>query len=137
MLIKYFAPYLAVAVTLIVWSLNQRENRKLEIFKWRSQRRLDMFESLILDISNFVDSLYKYNGDNSNYEYINNVNCSANNLSKYRIKMKCFGRNDERDLFESYIEAINSKNIDSLKLINDKLVNLITKNIRRELEVTD
>lgn len=49
------APYAAMLITVVVWALIQRANRKHEIFKERLRKRVDMFDGLLPEIGRFID----------------------------------------------------------------------------------
>jgi hypothetical protein len=129
------APYVAVAVTVIVWTLTQRANRKHEIFKERLKRRVEMFDGLLPEISKFIDALKQYNGDDSNTEAVQACQEACEKLGSYRVKMLCYGTDEERHVYEEYVDCINQRRIEVLEERNKTLVDLIRKNLRTELAI--
>lgn len=135
MLIAEIAPYAAIAATIIVWTLTQRANRKHEIFKERLKRRVEMFDALLPEISRFVDALFRYGGDESNKEAIQACQDAFNKLGSYRVKMLCYGTGEEQRVYEEFIDAVDKRKMDVLADKNRNLVDLVKKNLRKELDI--
>jgi hypothetical protein len=133
--ISEIAPYAAIAATIVVWSLTQKANRKHEIFKERLKRRVEMFETLLPEISRFVDAVRQFGGNESNAEAVRACQDAINKLGSYRVKMLCYGTNEEQRVYEEFIDAIENHRMDVLSERNERLVNLVRKNLRSELGI--
>ena len=132
MLIAEIAPYAAIAVTLIVWTLTQRANRKHEIFKERLKRRVEMFDGLLPEISKFVTACSLNNEDQLEIKTAR-LQEGIDQFRIYRVKLLCYGMIEEQQAFEEFVDAIDNKDIDLLRGKNKILVNLIKKNLRAEV----
>ena len=135
MALSDLSPYVAMFVTVIVWSLTQRANRKHEIFRERLKRRVEMFDGLLPEISHFITAIKLYNEDNGNEKATRDAQIAFDSLGDYRIKMFCYGTDNERKIYEELIETINSKNMKEYADKNNRLVDLVRKNLRAELGI--
>lgn len=135
MAIDEFAPYAAIIVTLIVWTLTQRANRRHEIFKERLRRRVEMFDAILPDIAKFVIAITEYNKDNYSKKAAEACEEACIVLGVHRIKMLCYGTDKEQKAYEEYVNAINERNLKLLKEKNNTLVELVRLNLRRELHL--
>lgn len=135
MALSEIAPYIAMAVTIIVWAFTQRENRRHEIFKERLKRRVDMFDGFLPAIDTFIAAVKLYNEDNSNTNAVQAYQKALKLLGDYRTKMLCYGTDEERNIYEEFIAAINERNIGALRDKHSRLVDLARKNLRAELGI--
>ncbi|MGO9484401.1 MAG: hypothetical protein ACLPX9_07435 [Rhodomicrobium sp.] len=135
MALSEIAPYIAMVVTIIVWVLTQRENRRHEIFKERLKRRVDMFDGLLPAISTFIAAVKLYNGDERNTNAVQECQKALELLGDYHTKMLCYGTDGERHILEEFLDAINKRNISALPDKNSRLVDLVRKNLRAELGI--
>lgn len=141
------APWVAMAITVIVWTLTQvvavivwtltqRANRKHEIFKERFRRRVDMFDSLLPDIANFVYTMPRYFADPENQQFLEESRKDLEKLCSYRVKMLCWGTKGEQQAFEEFLDAIeNYEQLVDLPRKNEELVDLVLKNLRKETDI--
>ncbi len=135
MAISEIAPYVAMTVTVIVWLLTQKANRKHEIFKERLKRMVDMFDGLLPAIGKFIAALKLYNGDNENANAVQACQTAFELPGDYRIKMLCYGTSEELKIYEEFIDVIDRRNMDVYADKNNTLVELVRKNLRAELGI--
>jgi hypothetical protein len=136
-MLSAIAPYFAVVVTVIVWALTQRANRKHEVFKERLKRRVEMFDGLLPEVANFVTGLKRWDNDKENEAALRMCRDAFNELGSYRIKIICYGTTEERMLYERLIDAIEKRDVVGLPDANNKLVYLVKQNLRKELGIKD
>ncbi len=94
-----------------------------------------MFDSLLPEISKFVDALHQYNGDESDTKAVQACQEAFYSLGSYRVKMLCYGTDEEQRVYEEYIHTIDQRKLDVLAQRNKTLVDLILKNLRLELGI--
>jgi hypothetical protein len=127
------APYVAIAATAIIWILTQRVNRTHEIFKERLKRRVEMFDSLLPVMSEVVDAYYQYGGEESKTEAAQACRNAVHKMGSYRVKMRCYGNDDEKRVYEEYMKTIEDRKMDKLVEQHNLVVDLALKNLRMEL----
>jgi hypothetical protein len=130
-----FAPYIAISVTLLVWVLTQRANRKHEVFKERLKKRVDMFDKLLPEIGNFVTAVKLYNENMQNVDAEQAANSAWKQLGDHRIKILCYGTEEEINIYEEFISIVERRESTSYADANNKLVDLVRKNFRTELGI--
>jgi hypothetical protein len=117
-------------VTVIIWILTQRQNRKSEIFKERLKRRMEMFDGLFQRIVNFNNAYKKYQNNNS----LDELQKEAVTLGNYRQKIFCYGTEEEYNIYCDLIKSIDESNTSLFLKKHAELVDLARKNLRIELD---
>jgi hypothetical protein len=130
-----FAPYAALAVTILVWALTQRSNRKHEVFKERVKRRVEMFDGLLPLMVQLSEVLQRLNIHPEDQDAIAQANVTCKLLGDYRVKMLCYATDEERNAYEEVVDAINKKDQATFPKRHNKLVDLARKNLRNELGI--
>ena len=128
------APYVAMLISVFVWALTQWANRKHEIFKERLKKRVDMFDGLLPEISKFVTAA-NLNDDGEANAKTARLQGAIDRFGDYRIKMLCYGTDEERHAYEEFIDTIEKRNMTLLIKKNKILVDLVRKNLRAELGI--
>jgi hypothetical protein len=130
------APYLAITATVIVWALTQRANRKHEIFKERLKRRVDLFDSLLPEIANFVTSLKRMEEPSRKADATAACLKAFELLGDYRVKIHLYGTEEEQRRYEEFIGAIDKRDVKIFSEKNNSLADLMIKNLRAELDIS-
>ncbi len=96
-----------------------------------------MFDGLLPELANFVTGLRRWEVNKENEAAQQMCLEAFNALGTYRIKMICYGTNEERVLYESLIDAIEKRDIINFPETNNALVDLVKQNLRKELGIKD
>ncbi len=94
-----------------------------------------MFDGFLPAIDTFIAAVKLYNEDNSNTNAVQAYQKALKLLGDYRTKMLCYGTDEERNIYEEFIAAINERNIGALRDKHSRLVDLARKNLRAELGI--
>jgi Flp pilus assembly protein TadB len=135
MLLTDLAPYVALAVTILVWVFTQRANRQHELFKERTKRRVDLFDGLLPEMAQLSEALERLNKNLQDQDARALADSTCKKLAGFRVKMLCYGTDDERRAYEEFIDAINQKDQERFPRNHNCLVDLARKNLRRELGI--
>jgi len=132
MSLSEFSPYIATAVTVTIWLVNQKINRNHEIFKERLKRRADLFDEV-------SDVLVSLNSEMRNYirtkSNENELGKAFVEFCKYKFKMDLYGTKDEIECYKNIMTAFDERNDDKFRDSYAKFIELITSTTREDLKI--
>jgi len=114
---------ISTSVIVIGWFVNSYFNRKHEKIKKRMEYRLMTLQSFMLIKNSFTSSSRPFDDD---------VNLKKK-IEDARINFQLYGYQDELDLFEQFIKALEEASIPKTVETINKLIKLTTDRLREEL----
>ncbi|OFX70098.1 MAG: hypothetical protein A2X12_06335 [Bacteroidetes bacterium GWE2_29_8] len=110
---------LSTLIIVIGWIVNSWLNRKHEKFKSRLEYRLKLFHNVI----ELFHSMEK-----------NGFNEKTNDLLRIcRVNFQLYSSEDEHNIYENFVSAIESQDFDTSNKIYNKLIKISAETIRKEL----
>lgn len=116
---------LIVSTLLVIvgWFANSYFNKKYEKLKKQMEYRLMTLQSFMLITNSFTSSSAPFKDDKN----------LKSNIEKTRVYFQLYGYQDELDLYEEFIKALEESNIPkTVKTINE-LIGLTATRLRKEL----
>ncbi len=125
MAIKEYVMIISAIIVVIGWFINSYLNRKHEISKKRLEYRLETLKSFLPVYKSITSSKQPFKDDKKLNEKIIDA----------RINFQLYGNEDEINLFHKFTDAVEKNDITNATININKLIKLIRKRIRDELDL--
>ncbi len=123
--IKEWVMITSAIIVVIGWFINSYLNRRHEISKKRLEYRLETLHSFLPVYLSISSSLQPFKDDKE----------LKNKILNSRVSFQLYGYQDEVELFQDFVDAIEKPNTNEATIIVNKLIKLTRNRIRDELKL--